>query len=134
MIFFFLILIIYCLTIILANTNNQYTNDKLNMSLYNAAGNGDTNLVKTLIVDYGADPNYHDYVTILGITAQNSLYNRISDVFGFNNPWVDTMEVLVSHGADPCKLDTNNNTAYQQYMQYVKFYPHPDIKKMLDIC
>ena len=100
-------------------------------SLWNAVGNGNVSRVQILL-DQGADPTELLYGrTYLEIAAQNSLYNRVGDVLGLENPWVPVMDLLVQYGADPQQINEGGLTPYEHYMKYVLWYPNPDVAQIL---
>jgi len=84
------------------------------------------------LLEQGANPNslYHGR-TYLEIAAQNSLYNRFSDIVGRHNEWIPIIELLIKYGANPSQVNEKGLTPYQHYLQYVLVYPNPEIKALL---
>lgn len=100
------------------------------MKLWLAVRSGKIAEVETLL-DQGANPA-GAHRPFLDIAAQNSLYNRMGDVFGLHNPWVDIVRILVERGADPKSVNSLGMTPYQHYLQYVIWYPNPEIERLLN--
>jgi len=108
------------------------TSTPIESQLWNAVSNGDLPLVEALI-DQGANVSRRHWGrTYLEIAAQNSLYNRASDMLGYANPWVPVIELLIRHGADPKQVNSEGLTPYEHYCQYVSWYPNPDVKRLLE--
>jgi ankyrin repeat protein len=105
--------------------------DTLQRLLWNAAANGDAVRVKELL-QQGANPTELRFGrTYLDIAAQNSLFNRFSDLLGLENPWISVIEVLLDYGADPAQSNAAGRTPYEHYREYVLWYPHPEIQRLL---
>lgn len=110
--------------------NNIYCNKQLK-----AIGNGNLTLVEKL--SDSCDPN--EYIlgqTQLGFAALKSMERsrRWNDLIGIPNPLIPIIKFLLFKGADPCKLNYKNETAYEHYINYVVWYPNPEIKELLDVC
>jgi ankyrin repeat protein len=100
--------------------------------MWNAVSNANLPLVRSLL-DSGENPNaLHQGMSYLQIAAQNSLYHRVSDVFGFENPYIPVMDLLVHYGADPTLKNSLGLTPYEHYNQNILLYPSPEIKRILD--
>ena len=130
----------------IANIANSATDNRL----WNAVSNGNSTLVEEILKQKDYDP-LHFGRLYLEIAAQNSLYNRERDtlndmskhipdilkdvweyMFGYVNPYVHVIEVLLKYGADPYQRNDEGRTAYEHYMQYVVWYPNPEIERLLN--
>jgi len=101
------------------------------LKLWRAVRNGNVTEVERLL-DQGANPQ-GAHRPFLDIAAQNSLYNRFGDMIGLENPWVTIVRILVYRGADPRSVNDIGMTPYQHYIQYVMWYPNPEIERLLNI-
>jgi len=100
-----------------------------------AIGNANLTLVEKL--SDGCNPNQMIIgQTQLGLAALKSMERsrRWDDLMGIPNPLIPVIKFLLSKGADPCKVNYINKTAYEYYMYYVVWYPNPEIKELLDVC
>ena len=101
-----------------------------------AIGNANITKVQHLIIA-GCNPNqYIIGQTQLGLAALKSMERsrRWDDLMGVPNPLIPIIKLLLENGADPCKFNYRNETAYEYYMNYVVWYPNPEIKELLDVC
>ena len=100
-----------------------------------AIGNANLTLVEKL--SNGCNPNQMIIgQTQLGLAALKSMERsrRWDDLMGIPNPLIPVIKFLLSKGADPCKVNYQNKTAYEYNMYYVVWYPNPEIKELLDVC
>ena len=133
-----------CLLVLLAPSaalGSRLTNLPIETQFAIAVKNGNAEIVAEILKNNNIDIN-EVYVgkTHIARAAINSLLytNTFVDML-FDNPYVETVKVLLEHGADPCKmnayLDVNHNwypaTARTQYLAYTNF-PRSDVLNMLE--